>query len=168
MGSFDVALCCAKAKSWQIWGCVNSVPKVPALTAAITHPLSGGFPPLCSDSQSKSPGVKRTAAAATFCLWEPRWRSSPSPHRGEDVGFPSAEAEAAGGIVQPYMSLNDFQPPQKTTTWAPPSPCVTWPRKPEEMQLISHIYSCWGGRCILGNATVSQAPEMDRPRAGWP
>lgn len=88
----NIVLSCAKVKSSQIWGCVNSDPKVPALTTAITHPLSGGGGGVSSPLLRLpvwNPEVKLTAAAATFCLWEPHWCSSPSPHRGR-TGFPSA------------------------------------------------------------------------------
>lgn len=107
-----------------------------------------------------NPEVKLTAAAATFCLWEPHWCSSPSPHRGR-TGFPSAVAEAAGGFVQPYISLNVGESLVTTegdhicATAA--RPYIMWLQKPEETHLISHICLCLSGRCILGNATVSQA-----------
>lgn len=52
-GAFHGLILC-KGELGQICGCVNSGPKVPAITGAVTPPLSGGFPLLCSDSRGQT------------------------------------------------------------------------------------------------------------------
>lgn len=60
------------------------------------------------------------------------------------MGFPSAEAEAAGGTVRPYISLNvgeSFVTPEEdhicTTITLP---YVMWLQKPGAARLNSHTY----------------------------
>lgn len=160
---------CYPVQRWTPYGFVGVWTAFPTSQPSLTRFL-GVFL-----SAAQTPEVKLTAAAAaTFCLWEPHWCSSPSPspvpvpvpHQGR-MGFPSAEAEA-GGTTSPYISLNvgeSFVTPGEahicaaiTLAW------VTWLQKPEDAHLISHTCNL-SGRCILGNATVSQAQRGTGRRA---
>lgn len=82
----------AKVKSWQIWGCVNSIPKVPALTTVITHPATGGGGEGGFLSSTQTPSIKSRGQTDSCCCYFLSLGTSPmlqsqSPSREDGVSL---------------------------------------------------------------------------------
>lgn len=124
-----ITLSCAKVNSWQICGCVNNVPKVPAIATAITHPFSGVFPLLCSDSRGQTDSCCCCCCYFLSLGTAPILRSQ-FPSREDGVSL------SRGGSSRWYrISTLCFHICTTITL-----PYVMWLQKPEEKPLNSHTY----------------------------
>lgn len=153
-------LSCAKVKSWQIWGCVNSDPKVPALTTAITHPLSGGG--WCFLSSTQTPSMKSRGQTDSCCcyflsLGTSLMLQSQSPSREDGVSLRRGRSSRWVCVALHFLKCGRIFSDHRRPYLCDHGPALHHLQKPDETHLISHICLCLSGRCILGNATVSQA-----------